>query len=73
MKLMFDPHGGLKAGDADEMFTRAELTMMLRDVPRYHGMISKNIVLAIYNDVVTLQEDKVKLLTSRKRVKCSAH
>ena len=36
--------------------------MMSRDAPRYHGTISKNIVLAIYNDAVTLQEDKIELL-----------
>uniref|UniRef100_M8D4I2 Uncharacterized protein n=1 Tax=Aegilops tauschii TaxID=37682 RepID=M8D4I2_AEGTA len=62
LKVMIDPHGGLKAGDPYEMFTHDELIVMGRDASKYEGTLDKKTVLAMYNDAVVLREDKMDLL-----------
>ncbi|XP_071683806.1 uncharacterized protein [Lolium perenne] len=62
LKIMFDPHGILKYGNPHKMFSHDELTTIRRDAHLYQQKLDKDLVLAVYDNSVTLREGKAELL-----------
>ncbi|KAK1670611.1 hypothetical protein QYE76_058770 [Lolium multiflorum] len=62
LKIMFDPHGILKYGNPHKMFSHDELTAIRCDAHLYQQKLDKDLVLAVYDNSVTLREVKAELL-----------